>query len=56
MVYYSGHGWVDEATGRYYLIPHDVEPFDLQGSALAARRLQRRPARHSGQAAAGLHR
>ncbi len=36
VVYYSGHGWVDEATGRYYLIPHDVEPFDLQGSALAA--------------------
>ncbi|MCX7683507.1 MAG: caspase family protein [Anaerolineae bacterium] len=36
VVYFSGHGWLDEATGRYYLLPHDVEPFDLAGSALAA--------------------
>src|SRR5262249_33409221 len=36
VVYYSGHGWLDQATGRYYLIPHDVEPFDIAGSALAA--------------------
>lgn len=36
VVYYSGHGWLNEANGRYYLIPHDVEPFDLAGSALAA--------------------
>lgn len=34
VVYYSGHGWLDRSTGRYYLIPHDVEPFDLPGSAL----------------------
>lgn len=36
VVYYSGHGWLDETTGRYYLVPHDVEPFDLAGSALPA--------------------
>jgi hypothetical protein len=36
VVYYSGHGWVDKATGAYYLIPHDVEPFDIPGSALPA--------------------
>ena len=36
VVYFSGHGWLNEATGRYYLIPHDVEPFNLAGSALAA--------------------
>lgn len=36
VVYFSGHGWLEEATGRYYLIPHDVEPSDLAGSALAA--------------------
>lgn len=36
VVYFSGHGWLDETTGRYYLLPHDVEPFDLAGSALAA--------------------
>ena len=31
LVYYSGHGWVDKATGHYYLIPHDVQPFDIPG-------------------------
>ncbi len=36
VVYYSGHGGLDEAGERYYLLPHDVEPFDLPGSALAA--------------------
>ncbi len=36
VVYYSGHGWLDESTQRYYLIPHDVEPFDLAGSTLPA--------------------
>ncbi|NEP15037.1 MAG: caspase family protein [Symploca sp. SIO2C1] len=36
LVYYSGHGWLDDSTGKYYLIPHDVEPFDIPNSALAA--------------------
>jgi hypothetical protein len=36
VVYYSGHGWLDRTTGRYYLLPHDVAPFDIPGSALAA--------------------
>lgn len=36
VVYYSGHGWFDQGSGRYYLIPHDVNPFDLAGSALEA--------------------
>jgi uncharacterized caspase-like protein len=36
VVYYSGHGWLDQSTGRYYLLPHDVEPFDIPGSALSA--------------------
>jgi uncharacterized caspase-like protein len=36
VVYYSGHGWLDRSTGRYYLLPHDVEPFDIPGSALSA--------------------
>jgi len=36
MVFYSGHGWLDESTGRYYLIPHNVEPFDVAASALPA--------------------
>lgn len=36
IVYYSGHGWVDKSTGGYYLIPHDVEPVDVPGSALPA--------------------
>ncbi len=36
VVYYSGHGWLDKSTGKYYLIPHDVEPFDIPHSALSA--------------------
>ncbi len=36
VVYYSGHGWLDASAGRYYLIPHDIEPFDLAASALPA--------------------
>jgi uncharacterized caspase-like protein len=41
VIYYSGHGWLDQASGRYYLIPHDVAPFDLASSALAAEDLTR---------------
>jgi uncharacterized caspase-like protein len=37
VVYYSGHGWLDESTNRYYLLQHDVEPFDLPNSALDAK-------------------
>lgn len=36
VVFYSGHGWLDNSAGRYYLLPHDVEPFDLAASALPA--------------------
>jgi hypothetical protein len=36
LVYFSGHGWLERSTGRYYLLPHDLEPFDIPGSALAA--------------------
>ena len=36
VVYYSGHGWVSESAGYYYLIPHDINPYDVPGSALAA--------------------
>lgn len=36
VIYYSGHGWLDESTEHYYLIPHDVEPFDIPSSALSA--------------------
>jgi len=36
VVYYSGHGWINQATGEYYLLPHDVKPFDIPASALAA--------------------
>ena len=35
VVYYSGHGWLDEA-GRYYLVPSDTKPFDLARTALRA--------------------
>ena len=36
VVYYSGHGWLNETTQKYYLIPHDVVPYDIEGTALAA--------------------
>ena len=36
VVFYSGHGWLDEAT-CYYLIPHDVKPHNIPGSAYQAR-------------------
>lgn len=37
--YFSGHGWLQPSTNRFYLIPHDVAPFDIPGSALSAERL-----------------
>ena len=36
IIYYSGHGWIDQTTGEYYLLPHDVKPFNIPASALAA--------------------
>ncbi len=36
VIYYSGHGWLDKATGIYYLIPHDVKPHNAPNSALSA--------------------
>ena len=36
LVYYSGHGWVDKTNSHYYLVQHDIEPFDLQSSALSS--------------------
>lgn len=35
-IYYSGHGWVDKTTNRYYLLQHDIKPTKLASSALAA--------------------
>jgi hypothetical protein len=36
VVFFSGHGVLDPATTKYYLIPHDYNPADRVGSALAA--------------------
>jgi uncharacterized caspase-like protein len=36
LIYYSGHGWVEQTTGAYYLIPHDVQPFAVPTSGVAA--------------------
>ena len=35
VVYFSGHGWTASKSGGYYLIPHDVNPFDIPASALS---------------------
>lgn len=36
LVYYSGHGWLEDSEQGYYLLQHDIEPFDIAGSALSA--------------------
>jgi hypothetical protein len=35
VVFYSGHGWLDHASGHYYLIPYDTKPHNIPASALA---------------------
>lgn len=35
IIFYSGHGWKDQGTGKYYLIPHDADPLDLPSTALS---------------------
>lgn len=34
VVFYSGHGWLDQSSGRYYLIPHDAKPHSIPGSTI----------------------
>lgn len=36
IIYYSGHGWLEKTNNRYYLLPHDIKPFDIPGSALSS--------------------
>lgn len=36
LVYFSGHGWLDRSNGKFYLLPHDVKPYDIPGSAISA--------------------
>jgi uncharacterized caspase-like protein len=36
IVFYSGHGLRDEFTEQYYLIPHDFQPSDREGSGVKA--------------------
>jgi hypothetical protein len=36
VVCFAGHGWLEEPTSRYFLIPHDIDPLDIPGSALPA--------------------
>lgn len=34
LIYYSGHGWLDKSSEKYYLIPHDIKPHKISKSAL----------------------
>ncbi len=36
LVYYSGHGWLETSSNNYYLLQHDIEPFNMSGSALSS--------------------
>ncbi len=40
VVYFSGHGWEGKGASQYFLIPHDVDPDDIDGSAIAFRSLR----------------
>ncbi|MBO3460238.1 caspase family protein [Aetokthonos hydrillicola Thurmond2011] len=35
-IYYSGHGWLDKNTQKYYLLQHDIKPTKITASALSA--------------------
>ncbi|MFI5457204.1 MAG: caspase family protein [Isosphaerales bacterium] len=35
VVYYSGHGMLDSHSSNYFLIPHDVDPSGIAGTAVA---------------------
>jgi hypothetical protein len=35
-IYYSGHGWLNQDDGSFYLLQHDVKPAKLATTALAA--------------------
>lgn len=36
IVYYSGHGWLETGSDRYYLIPHDFDSYEWRDTALSA--------------------
>jgi Caspase domain len=36
IVYYSGHGWLEQSTDCYYLIPHDFDRYEWRDTALSA--------------------
>ncbi len=36
IVFYSGHGWLDKKTGKYYLIAHDLDYLNVTSSALCS--------------------
>lgn len=36
LVYYSGHGWLETSSNHYYLLQHDIDPFNMSGSALSS--------------------
>jgi esterase/lipase superfamily enzyme len=36
VVYFSGHGWLKKRLNHYFLIPHDIDPYDIPASGLSA--------------------
>jgi uncharacterized caspase-like protein len=36
LIYYSGHGWLETSNNHYYLLQHDIDPFNIPGSALSS--------------------
>ena len=36
LIYYSGHGWLETSSNHYYLLQHDIDPFNMSGSALSS--------------------
>ncbi len=35
VVFFSGHGWRDTQANSYFLVPSDIDPLDIPGSALS---------------------
>jgi len=54
IVFYSGHGWLEEHTGKYYLIRHDVNPLRQVESGLGSEDFTDSPSCNSHQHADGV--
>ena len=48
IVYYSGHGWLEQSTDCYYLIPHDFDRYDWRDTAQVTSIRHYKPSKQNG--------